>query len=265
MKETAQPLATDTTGVPPGPAPPEVHVWTLALDADPGVAAAALATLPADDRRRAERMLAGPVRERWTMARAGMREVLAGYVDVPARELAFVDSGHGKPALAPGCDGGGLRFNLSHAGGVGLLAVTRVGAIGVDVERVCELDDLPAIARRCFAPCERERLQGLRAPQRTRAFFECWTRKEALLKAIGLGLGGAMHEVAVSFADGAPARLLRGNEHTGDPATWWLQALAVPQGYVAAVAVHAKAPLELVRRVGAGAESLSQGTPRSRR
>jgi len=168
-----------------------------------------------------------------------MRATLARYLEVSAAKLDFCYSPPGKPALSSAFDHARLHFNLAHSGDLALLAVTRIGPIGVDVERIRPVKDAADLVARFFCARENESFQRLPPDRKPSAFFNLWTRKEALLKATGEGIGKSLNEVEVSFLPGDPARLL---SIAGDPekaAAWSLHDLAAPDGFVAALAIQA--------------------------
>ncbi len=165
--------------------------------------------------------------------------ILARYVDRPPGALRFDYGAHGKPALP----GSPVRFNLSHAGGIALCAVALDRDVGVDVEQVRALPDLARIARRFFSPSEADALAGLPRAEREAAFFTCWTRKEAYIKALGRGMAVPLDGFAVSFDPGAPARLVWTTLDDRGPACWSLRDLDAGPGYAAAVMVEGPAAL----------------------
>jgi 4'-phosphopantetheinyl transferase len=211
----------------------EVHVWRTALDLDPPRVAALAASLSADERDRAARFHFERDRVRFTVARGVLRALLGRYLDLPAPALAFDYGQHGKPSLAAaavarpvdGAPGAELRFNLSHSAGVALCAVTRGREVGVDVEGLRADFATDEIAERFFSPAERAALRALPAGARCAAFFACWTRKEAYIKARGLGLSLALDAFDVSLAPGEPAALLATRDEPGALDRWLLRAL----------------------------------------
>ena len=144
---------------------------------------------------------------------------------------------HGKPALASPWDKSQLRFNLSHSAGLALIAVSLGFDIGVDVEHLSrKVGQMKDLAKRFFAPGEYEQLCALPREEQRRAFFCCWTRKEAYLKAVGTGLVQPLKNFEVSL--GRKAKLLwikKGN--VGD---WTLRHLEPAKGYVGSVAIAKK-------------------------
>ena len=224
--------------------PHDVHVWSLRLDLAEELRGRLEALLSADEAARARRFMFAASRAHFVCAHGLLRLILAGYVGVPPHELAIERAPCGKPRLAGGA---GPRFNLSHGGGVGLVAGCAVREVGVDVERVREVGGL--VAERCFSPAERASLAAVAAPLRVEAFYAGWTRKEAFLKALGDGLSRRLDSFDVTLAPGEPARLLRVEGAPEAPARWALRALRPEPGYVGAVAVEGEGrPVALHRR-----------------
>ena len=163
--------------------PDEIHVWTIDLGAPRYAGRAALLT--GEDLERAARFVFERDRARFVAARAALREILAGYTGLDPLELPILRNAHGKPYFDfPGAPG----FNLSHSGDIGMLAVGRAAAIGIDVESRELPRDARDLAASVFSPEERDALHCVADDALDEAFFTCWTRKEALLKALGTGL-----------------------------------------------------------------------------
>ena len=163
-----------------------VHVWAVRLDSPPAHIDALYATLSADERERSSRFHFDRDRRRYICARGVLRQLFSRYLDAAAEEFTFSYGPSGKPSLG-GRFRGALTFNVSHSDDLALIAIGRDIELGVDVEAVRALDDADGIASRFFAPGENERLRSLPDGIRTGAFFACWTRKEAYLKALGSG------------------------------------------------------------------------------
>ncbi len=161
-----------------------VRLWAIALDdaGDPH----ALESLPADERWRAARIIVPTVRRRFVQARAALRRILGRELGVAAHTLAFNYGEHGKPAL----DGyPRLHFNLSHSGERALLAISTQGEVGVDLEQLRERPAVLPLARRFLGEAEAARVAAADGSARDRIFLHYWTRKEAVLKATGRGIG----------------------------------------------------------------------------
>jgi 4'-phosphopantetheinyl transferase len=235
---------------PPSPPPLEaraghVEVWATGLDRAPAVLARMRAILADDETARAARFHFERDARRFVVARAVLRELLGAYLAVTPREVSFVNGPRDKPGLAPPLDASGVQFNVSHSGEIALYAVTRHRPVGVDVEQVRALDNLAALAERNFSRAERAALFALPPAHRPAAFFACWTRKEAYVKALGEGLAHPLDAFTVSLAAGEPARV---TEIGGDAAAaqrWTLAALDVAPGYEAAVAVDGPATVAM--------------------
>jgi 4'-phosphopantetheinyl transferase len=220
--------------LPPG----EVHVWSAFLDLPAWRVQVLERGLSTDERRRADRFRYPRGRERFVAGRAFLRELLGRYLDLAPESIEFRYGPHGKPLLREGGAFGWLRFNLSHCEGRALCAVARERELGVDVERVRELRDAEAIVERFFSPRERAAWRELAPRDRDRGFFECWTRKEAFVKATGAGVGTRLEDFDVSLGPGEPARLLDVRGEHAVAARWWLADVATEPDHAAAVAVE---------------------------
>lgn len=212
-----------------------VKAWCFRLDLGAEAHAGLAALLSPEERTRAARFYFERHRHQFTAARGRLRRLLGAELGVPPERLAFSYGPHGKPALAWPA-GTGLYFNLSHAGEWALLASTRAGEIGVDIERARPV--LPGLAQRFFAPEEAAALAALPPAEQRAAFFRCWTRKEAYLKALGSGLARPLDGFVVSLARDEPARLLAVRGQPREPRRWRLEHFDPAPGYVAAIALR---------------------------
>jgi 4'-phosphopantetheinyl transferase len=213
----------------------EVHVWAVQLDRDASVIREMATLLDDDERDRASRFRRRVDRDRFIVAHAVLRRVLARYLRKPAQSLRFRRDRFGKPSLAHRTD---VTFNMAHADSVALIAVTTGRPVGVDVERVTPLDDAFDVAEICFAPAERRVLHAVPAGQVSDAFFNCWTRKEAFIKAVGTGLSAPLKAFEVSLEPDTPARLCRVSGSARVAASWTMAALHPAPGYVGALALR---------------------------
>jgi len=174
----------------PGNAPPlsGIHVWRTALDLPVNQVATLFDSLSADEQERASRFHFEKDKYRFITARATLREILSGYLKSPPGEIHFEYTAFGKPFLREQETGTGIRFNLSHAGGQALYAITAGRDTGIDLEPL--RNDLPMekIGDRFFSAMEMATLRQTPEELRAGLFFQYWARKEALLKAIGRGL-----------------------------------------------------------------------------
>ncbi|PYQ42304.1 MAG: 4'-phosphopantetheinyl transferase [Acidobacteria bacterium] len=216
---------------PPRLAAGEAHVVSVSLDDLPHPTPLWLSP---DENRRASRFHFERDRRRFAAARGILRALLGRYLCVDPSDLVFGYGPHGKPALASPWHG--LRFNVSHSGGLALLAFATDYEIGVDIEQERPLPEMDSIAERHFSPPENAELQLLAERERRRAFFRCWTRKEAFIKAVGDGLSHALDAFDVTLAPSEPARILRVE---GDPEAagrFRLEGLEPAHGFAAALA-----------------------------
>jgi 4'-phosphopantetheinyl transferase len=198
--------------------------------------------LSADELARAKRLRLPADRHRFIASRGALRQILSGYLNTEAQRLRFRYGPHGKPSLAGPAEPcpleqPPLHFSLSHSADLALVAVSRGRRVGVDVERVCA-DVSSEVVARCFSRREQDELQSLPAHIQHLAFFDCWTRKEAYLKARGEGLSIPLHRFDVSLAPGQPARLLHSAGDPDECSRWSLADLRPGPGFVATLAVE---------------------------
>ncbi len=219
----------------PFPETNQVHVWRVPLNQNPDRIPELKELLSTDERTRAEAFHFEKDRNQFIEARAALRLLLSQYLNVSPNDLTFSLGGHGKPALANGLSNNGLRFNLSRRDGLALIAVAYDREIGVDVELVQA--DLPVfeIAEVSFSKCELATLQNLPKNLQTAGFYNCWTRKEAYIKARGEGLSFPLKQFDVSLTPGEPARLLSVRGHVAEVDRWTMQELSVGDDHIAAL------------------------------
>ena len=216
----------------------EVHVWRAALDRSPACEQRLFATLTPDEQTRANRFYFKHDRSHFIVARGVLRDVLGRYLGAQPDSLRFEYTEYGKPLLVKEFRDAGISFNLSHAKGVALLAITAGREIGVDVEWIRPGVTEEEIAERFFSTDEVRVLRALPKNAQEEAFFNCWTRKEAYIKAKGEGLSMPLDRFAVTLAPGSAAELLY---TVGDPqeaSRWRLLELFPGPGFVGAVAVE---------------------------
>ncbi|HEX3764632.1 MAG TPA: 4'-phosphopantetheinyl transferase superfamily protein [Kofleriaceae bacterium] len=218
----------------------DVHVWRVALDPPAERVAALARTLDDDERARAARFHFDRDRTAFTVARGALRTLAGRYLGESPARLRFGYRDRGKPyLLAPPVEPPGqLRFNVSHSGKLALLCFARDREVGVDIEHRRPLSDLLGLAHTAFSPPEYAALCRLPPAAHERAFFACWSRKEAFIKATGEGVA-QLAAFEVSLAPGEPARLVRVD---GEPSgRWSLHELPAIPDYAAALVVEASA------------------------
>lgn len=189
------------------------------------------ALLSPDERERADCYKFDHLSDFYTFCRGTLRRILARYSEASAEQIEFVYGNAGKPSLV---DGARLEFNASHSGDLFVCAVSNGLPLGIDVEQICPLTDMSSVARNFFAPPEQTHLSSIDEKDRTQAFYECWTRKEAVIKATGEGVGRPLDSFEVAFGPGFAARLLRLDEERFPE--WQMYAFEPKPGYVGAIA-----------------------------
>jgi 4'-phosphopantetheinyl transferase len=215
----------------------EVHVWRVDLNAAVANPSRWEQVLSPDERERAARFRFEKDRLHFSAARSWLRMVLGRYLDSDPGGLRFRYAEKGKPSLDPSQEASRLTFNISHSGGVALFAFTRGRELGIDVERVRRDFNTDAIAQRFFSAAEQARLLVLPADQRPEAFFRCWTRKEAYIKARGEGLSLPLHQFDVSIKIGDQNALVATRPDPDEASRWSLLDLDAGRDFAAAIAI----------------------------
>jgi 4'-phosphopantetheinyl transferase len=212
--------------------PVEIAVAQLDLEAEPVDALSAW--LSAAELARARRCRVELHRRRFIVARARLRESLALRLDTEPAMVEFAYGAYGKPRLGDRHARSGWHFNLSHCAGIAVYAFSRRRRVGIDVEAVRPLHGADAIAAIVFSRSEQAAYRSLAAHERPLGFFNCWTRKEAFVKALGAGTARSYDRFDVSLAPGQPARILRVDARSADSG-WHLDSFAPAEGFVAAL------------------------------
>jgi 4'-phosphopantetheinyl transferase len=213
----------------------EVHVWRCATRGSAGFLPELNAVLAQNELQRAARFRFENDRNEFVFSRGFLRRLLAGYLAASPQELVFQYTEFGRPVLD---DAGGVEFNVSHSGGVVLLAFALRRRIGIDVERIRRDFSTVEIAEHFFSEEERTALRGLSEGQRHEAFFRCWTRKEAFIKALGEGLSHPLHQFDVALAAEADPIMLATRPDATEASRWELRNVAVTDGFTAALAAE---------------------------
>ena len=209
----------------------DIEVWRVDLS-DASQINALWPLLDSEEQVRAKRFHFDHDRRRFVLAHGALRTILGRFRQCLAADLCFVRSTHGKPALMPPH---ALEFNLSHSADLALCAVAATGELGVDVECHRSVDSA-ALAQRFFSSSEAGRLAQLDGSALQAAFFACWTRKEAYIKAKGLGLSLPLDQFTVSTEPDVPPRLESSCFAPADVAAYRFWSIPVPAGYSAALA-----------------------------
>lgn len=214
------------------PANGEIHIWIANLQSDADTNFRMRDLLSQDEIQRADRFRFDVDRNRFTSTRAILRLILGRYLGRRAKDVEFVYGKSGKPALTD--DHRGLQFNVSHSAEFALFAVVTGHSVGVDIERIRYDLDCLELASRFFSPEEIAALHSCSEDKRISAFFRCWSRKEAYIKALGEGLSIPLDQFSVSFLPGELPCVKRQPE-------WIVQEIPVHPQYAAAVVTDAPA------------------------
>jgi 4'-phosphopantetheinyl transferase len=216
--------------------PDTVHVWKTRLDVSAATVNALLETLCPEERHRAERFHFQRDRDHCVVARGVLRSLLGHYLQLSPAELRFRYNPQGKPSLDGAAAHGGLRFNLSHSGTLALYAIALDREVGIDIEKIDPSRADRSIAENFFSAREVAALDGLTEDGAwLQGFFQCWTRKEAFIKARGEGLSLPLDRFAVSLGPGVEARLLLVDDEPEEVDRWTMFGLHPEPGYAAAL------------------------------
>jgi 4'-phosphopantetheinyl transferase len=216
----------------------DVHLWRVCLN-QPGPVVARLAGyLSEDEIERSASYRFSHLRRRFQVGRGVLREIISRYLRIAPNSLRFTYGEYGKSDLVPDQNPGDIRFNLAHSGETALYAITFNRSIGVDLEASRPIPDQDQLARRNFSPMEFSDYIGLEPTEKSPAFYRCWTRKEAFIKAVGKGLSFPLDQFDVSLLPDQPARLIavRGDEWSASQ--WSMAEPVLGPGYVAALVIE---------------------------
>ena len=225
-----------TAAVPPRLQSGELHIWRIELDRDDGQWQPLMALLSNDEQIKADRYRFEKHRRRYILGRATLRNLLGSYLDRAPDTFRFSYNSHGKPFLAN--DDSGLRFNVSHSGEIMLAAFVLNSEIGIDIEAIQQDIDYMGIGQRWFSEQESNTLRDLPEEQRIGAFFRAWARKEAYIKARGIGLSYPLNRFSVSMDETSPA-LLEHQDGSQEIKSWQIHDIEVSSAYSAAVVIEA--------------------------
>lgn len=215
--------------------PGEIHVWTVRLDQPADRVEVLGRSLSPDEWTRANRFRFDRHRRQYVVGRGALRTLLAAYQGIQPEEVRFTYGPRGKPFLADSRD---LFFNLSNSDEMALVGFVLGREIGVDIEYLKPMPDCEQIAERFFSESERMVLRGIPAECKEETFFNCWTRKEAYLKAVGEGLAAPLDSFDVTLAPGEPPRMLTLRGDAAAASRWFFEHLRPAPDYVGAIALE---------------------------
>jgi len=225
----------------------EAHIWRASLNQGAETIESMAALLSPDERQRAVRYHRPVDRDRFIAGRGILRKIISAYLALPPDQLRFTYNEYGKPAVSDEQNDRALNFNLSHSAELALYAFTRGRGVGIDIEYIREDFATLEIAERFFSKDEVTALKSLPTDQRTMGFFNCWSRKEAFIKAKGMGVSYPLDRFTVSLVPGEPPALLKVDDDEREVARWRMYELKPGDGYVAAMIATAP-PVMLKQR-----------------
>lgn len=216
----------------------EVHVWRTSLTRLPAQFESLRLLLAPDEISRAQHFYFERDRQHFIIARGMLRTILGGYLKSHPAQLRFAYSEHGKPSLIDTDGSKRLRFNLAHSHELALFAVTRDREIGIDLEQIRDDVATDQLAARFFSSLELSTLNSLASEDRTQAFFNYWTCKEAYIKARGEGLSFSLDKFDVSIIPESQRAILNVHDAPMETERWSLRTLLPGDGYAGAIAVE---------------------------
>ena len=224
---------------------PVLHLYSVNLDVAASLVDFCWGMLDHGEKQRANRFRFLELKKRWIVSRASLKEILAQYSTLTAVNLRFDHEEYGKPVLASQAGKSTLHFNLSHSHDLALVGITRVAPIGVDLEYLRPISDWRNVAKRFFSPKEYKQLTAVPENERERAFYCCWTRKEAVIKSTGEGLSARLDSFDVSFVPEEPAEVIKCHRPGTRDSRWQLTHLNVADSFVGAVALQCAQDVEI--------------------
>jgi 4'-phosphopantetheinyl transferase len=205
----------------------DVHVWRVSLEQPDEIVEALGRLLSADETERALRFHFDRDRTHFVVARGVLRRLIGRYLEITPESIRFTYQEYGKPHLVADSLSPTFKFNLAHSGSLAVFAFTHLGEIGVDLEQIKPELAGEDIARRFFSESEVASLDAQPESERALAFFNCWTRKEAFIKAKGMGLSLPLDQFEVTLIPGQEPRLLRTAWDESEAGRWSIKALNV--------------------------------------
>jgi 4'-phosphopantetheinyl transferase len=212
----------------------EVCVWHASLDRIGLDGAEINRILANDERRRASHFAFALNRKRYEIRRAVLRILLGAYLERRPEDITFSYNSYGKPML----EDSDLSFNMSETAGIAVYAVARNRSVGADAERIREFSQMTQIAQRFFTKCEYDLLCATPEDGMAKRFFEYWTRKEAVFKAIGKGLSIPLNSIDVSGNIKGQILLVQKGTGPARSQKWAVQDIELDGKNVAALAVE---------------------------
>ena len=227
----------------------EIQLWSIDINSASHDVEELLSLLSDDELERAKKFRFQKHLHRWIVGRAMLRTILSAMTQRSPESVAFEYNEHAKPYLPYSSGHERIHFNLTHSSDLALIAVTSAGPVGIDVERIKPLSNIDAVVSRFFSPAERDEFAGVTGDvDRLKAFYACWTRKEAYLKALGCGISKPTDTFDVTFLSNSEPEIIAIDGDNDTARDWLLFDLKVTPGYVGALAIRSKDDIDLIWR-----------------
>jgi len=217
-----------------------VQIWIIRLDLESQQTNRLVPQLSSDEVARSERFLLPRDRNRFLICRAALRGLIAAHLGVPPGKVSFDYGEYGKPKLDGSMDCDGLSFNVAHSGDLGCIAVGWDGDVGVDIEAIRPVNNLDVMLDKTLTATEKQYVLDVPESERLRSFFRHWTLKEALVKAVGVGLQCPLREIELDLCE--PSRIVRLPPRVAGDRRFYLHELDLGQDYCGAVATESVEP-----------------------
>ncbi len=213
----------------------EAHIWRADLELNESSQGSFLKLLSSDEKNRAQKFRFTKDSRNFIAARGILRSLISKYLEINPAEISFQYSEFGKPLFA---NNNSLHFNISHSQNIALFAFTKKFNIGVDVEFVNPNIEVKDIATKFFSANEIMNLFALPEQEQTLGFFNCWTRKEAFIKAVGEGLSFPLDKFEVSLEPDKPAKLLATHWEPKAVSKWSMYSILPGSNFVGSLAIE---------------------------
>ena len=203
----------------PLPDPGTIELWAFGLDEPPERIEILVDSLPSQEKARLDRGIEPVIGIRSTVSRAGLRRILASYLDMTPQDIPLTEGKHGKPEL----DGVDLEFNISHTESYAMAAICRGSRIGIDLETLKPETPIEELARRCFSTSEYRQWSHIAEQDRLASFFHLWTQKEAFIKAHGGGMTIPLQDFDCQVDPSGPGGLLESRIEGDESGRWCIR------------------------------------------
>ncbi len=214
----------------------EIHLWRARLNLSPEQLEIGRSLMSANELERADRLITDILRNRRVAGQSILRDILSRYLGAPASEIVFSHGERKKPYI----QGSDIQFNMSHTEDIALVAITLLNPIGVDVEGIKTSKYHEGIVKSNYSVQERLQYESIPESQKLEAFFRAWTRKEAYIKAIGLGLYYPLEKFTVDLSSTSEKGLISIEGSTEKAKNWHLPSFYADERFMAAVAIEAE-------------------------